>query len=300
MKPFIVVIAGPTGIGKSAVALQLASLFDGEIVNADASSVRQELNIGTAKPHLEHVDVKHHLFDIIKPQEGFSIKDFQLKAFDAISLVHQKNKLPIVVGGSGLYIASILGNYNLNVPSRNPEFEKEFAHLDNLSLHQELAKINKAKADVIHPNNRRRVLRAIEIESTNQTSHDNPVILPYDAFVVCLTCDRNILYERINHRVEEMFSNGWILEVESLIRKNIDVAKLQEIGYKEINEYLKGKGSLEQFKEIIKQKTRNYAKRQMTWFKNKLNGTLVEVNYGDLESTTNQIYALIHDFRDRR
>lgn len=296
MRPRIIVITGPTGVGKSGVAAEIAKIWNGEIINADASQIRRQLAIGTAKPDLSKVEVKHHLFDIIDAWERFSVKDYQTYAQTTIQEVIKNNKLPIVVGGTGLYIASLVGAYPLDGLTRDPLFSLKFEHLTNEQLHDELKKIDLNKSLSIHPNNRRRVLRALELH-TNPPAFEQKSVEPlFEGLIICLTTERSQLYERLNARVEAMLEMGWINEVKQLIKANIDVSTLQEIGYAEIKDYLDGIADLDFTKQIIKQKTRNYAKRQMTWFRNKLSCRFVVNDFCNPKMTLNLINEEISNF----
>lgn len=296
MRPRIIVITGPTGVGKSGVASEIAKMMNGEIINADASQIRRQLSIGTAKPDLSKVEVKHHLFDIIDAWESYSVKDYQTQAQTTIQEVIKRNKLPIVVGGTGLYIASLVGDYPLDGSTRDPLFSLKFEHLTNEQLHEELKKIDLNQSLTIHPNNRRRVLRALELHDKALT-YEKKVVEPlFEALIICLTTDRSQLYERINARIEAMFEMGWIDEVKQLINANIDISLLQEIGYAEIKDYLDGITNLDFTKQIIKQKTRNYAKRQMTWFRNKLSCHDVVNDFINPKMTLNLINEEIRNF----
>ncbi|HNZ50506.1 MAG TPA: tRNA (adenosine(37)-N6)-dimethylallyltransferase MiaA [Bacilli bacterium] len=295
MKPRVVIIAGPTGIGKSQVAEVVAKTWNGEIINADASQIRRQLNIGTAKPDLSQTQVPHHLFDIIAADANFSIKDYQNCALPKIAEIISRNKLPVIVGGSGLYIASLVGDYPLVVPARDPLFSEQFAKLTNVQLHEQLRIRDENRAQALHPNNRRRVLRALEI-IMNPVETQPINTKPFDALLICLFCERSLLYKRINARVEDMFNQGWINEVQDLINQGIDVSRLQEIGYADIKAYLDGLLTYEQVAEIIKQKTRHYAKRQITWFKHQLPCVFVAMDFDYPDTTIATINHLIDEF----
>ncbi len=293
----IVVITGPTGVGKSELAIRLAWLWNGEIINCDASQIRLGLNIGTAKIDWQNAPVSHHLFDFLKPDELFSIKDYQTLARAKIDELTKTGKTVFLVGGSGLYIASVIGDYPMNAKSRDPEFGDRFQNLSNQELHSELEKMDFGSAQKIHFNNRRRVLRALEVAMQGKKIGVSRESVPrYQSLNLCLVCDRPLLYERINQRVETMFENGWIDEVSALVKSGVKVSSLQEIGYKEIAGFLRRDQDLESVKDLVKQKTRNYAKRQMTWFKHKLDCRFVTMNYDDLDETFQKANQLISDF----
>lgn len=298
----VVVLTGPTAIGKTQISLDIAKHFKTEIINADASQFRRGLNIGTAKIDLDSVDVVHHLIDIIEIEENFSIKDYQTLARQKITEFKNKGILPFLVGGSGLYINSVIYNYELTDTERDYKFEEEkYNSFNNEELHKLLEKLDFEASKTIHPNNRRRVLRAIErakigekISSFNQGNQ-----LVYDALVIELTTDREVLYDRINQRFNVMIEEGWLKEVEELKRNNIDLTKIKDIGYKELGLYLEGKYEFEEVSELIKKQTRNLAKRQLTWFRNKMATTKVNVDYTNPSHTTNEIIKLISDFLNK-
>ncbi|HHW99799.1 MAG TPA: tRNA (adenosine(37)-N6)-dimethylallyltransferase MiaA [Acholeplasmataceae bacterium] len=298
----VVVLTGPTAIGKTQISLDIAKHFKTEIINADASQFRRGLNIGTAKIDLDSVDVVHHLIDIIEIEENFSIKDYQTLARQKITEFKNKGILPFLVGGSGLYINSVIYNYELTDTERDYKFEEEkYNSYNNEELHKFLEKLDFEASKTIHPNNRRRVLRAIErakigekISSFNQGNQ-----LVYDALVIELTTDREVLYDRINQRFNVMIEEGWLKEVEELKRNNIDLTKIKDIGYKELGLYLEGKYEFEEVSELIKKQTRNLAKRQLTWFRNKMATTKVNVDYTNPSHTTNEIIKLISDFLNK-
>src|SRR5690554_222322 len=298
----VVVLTGPTAIGKTQISLDIAKHFKTEIINADASQFRRGLNIGTAKIDLDSVDVVHHLIDIIEIEENFSIKDYQTIARQKITEFKNKGILPFLVGGSGLYINSVIYNYELTDTERDYKFEEEkYNSYNNEELHKLLEKLDFESSKTIHPNNRRRVLRAIErakmgekISSFNQGNQ-----LVYDALVIELTTDREVLYDRINQRFNVMIEEGWLKEVKELIRNNIDLTKIKDIGYKELGLYLEGKYEFEEVSELIKKQTRNLAKRQLTWFRNKMATTKVNVDYTNPSHTTNEIIKLISDFLNK-
>lgn len=281
----IVVITGPTAVGKTAISIKLAKHFNGEIINADASIFHRDLNIGTAKIKKEEMDgVKHHLIDFISPTEEFSIKDFQIMARKAIANI----KTPFIVGGSGLYINALITDYDLSSPKRNKEI---YEGISNEELYQELLKLDPKTAQKVHVNNRRRVERYLELIKNGTTETKEPKLL-YDALIICLDKDRDKLYAQINLRCEQMFTSGWIEEVIELEKKGIPVEKIKEIGYSDIDKYLRNEISLEEVKEEIKKKTRHYAKRQLTWFKNKMNCTFYNID----EMGEEKLFSLISDF----
>ncbi len=282
----VVIITGPTAVGKTDISIKLAKYYNAEIINADASQFRKHLNIGTAKITKEEMDgVKHHLIDIIEPTEDFSIKDFQEQGR---SLINQIDR-PFVVGGSGLYINALIQDYNLEAKSRD---ESVFDDLSNDELHEMLASLDKVASEKIHKNNRRRVIRYIElIKEQGSVVVKEPVFI-YDVLVITLSRDREVLYDRINKRFDKMIDDGFLDECISLKNQNIDLSKIKDIGYKEAGLYLNHQISFDEFKEMVKQNTRHLAKKQLTWFRNKLNCVLIDLDKISFE----EILEIINNF----
>ncbi|MCD5411115.1 MAG: tRNA (adenosine(37)-N6)-dimethylallyltransferase MiaA, partial [Clostridiales bacterium] len=277
-KKDILLIVGPTAVGKTACAIELAKKLDGEIISADSMQIYKEMNIGTAKPSAKELgEVNHHLIDIISPDIDFSVAEFQRLAFDLVDDIHKRGKLPIISGGTGLYINSILYDMDFSKTYSDSSFRdqltKECNESGNMFLHDKLKIIDPKAAERIHPNNVKRVIRALEINHISKSnmgdfSTDIKLNSKYNSILVGLTRDRAKLYERINHRVDLMIEQGLVEEVENLLIKGYskDLVSLQGLGYKEIADYIDGKCDLEEAIEILKRSTRRYAKRQLTWF----------------------------------
>lgn len=277
-KKDILLIVGPTAVGKTACAIELAKKLDGEIISADSMQIYKEMNIGTAKPSAKELgEVNHHLIDIISPDIDFSVAEFQRLAFDLVDDIHKRGKLPIISGGTGLYINSILYDMDFSKTYSDSSFRdqltKECNESGNMFLHDKLKIIDPKAAERIHPNNVKRVIRALEINHISKSnmgdfSTDIKLNSKYNSILVGLTRDRAKLYERINHRVDLMIEQGLVEEVENLLIKGYskDLVSLQGLGYKEIADYVDGKCDLEEAIEILKRSTRRYAKRQLTWF----------------------------------
>ena len=234
----VIVITGPTGVGKTKLSVMLAKYLNTEIINSDAYQIYQDMNIGTAKPTEKEMDgVKHHLMGFLSPLSNFSIHDYQIIVRKKIDEFWENSLVPIMVGGSGLYIDSVLYDYRFNEDGRNRENEKQYDDLSNGELHKILESLNKESAESIHPNNRKRVLRAIELAKNNSSYEDrtlknNPV---YDFLLIFLNDDRDVLYERINARVDEMFKNGLLEEVTNLYPDKLGEQEI-EVGAKHLCE----------------------------------------------------------------
>ena len=272
----IIIIAGPTASGKSALAIKLAKKLNTEIISADSMQIYKDMNIGTAKiTEKEMEGIKHHLLDVVNPNEEYSVSDYADAAKKIIDRLHSENKIPIICGGTGLYIDSLL--YPLSLGAKDDavreKLQKECDEYGPSYMHQKLEKIDKAEADKVHENNVKRVLRALEIfELTGKTKseqEDRNKDLIYDTLLICLNPNRDELYHRINVRVDKMFKDGLEKEVRNLLNAGytFDMQSMQAIGYKEFKDYFDGKITKEFLMDEIKKGTRHYAKRQLTWFK---------------------------------
>ncbi len=269
----VVVICGPTAVGKTKLSIDLAKRFNAEIISGDSVQVYKTLDIGSAKIKPEEtLGIKHHMIDIIEPNEPFDVATFQRLVRSHIETI----ETPFVVGGTGLYIKAALYDYEFNNPKRDLEEEKQYDALDNTALHELLKSIDPLSAETIHPNNRRRVLRALalakEMKRSTLKKKDVPL---YDTLILYASMDRERLYERINKRVDLMMAEGFLEEVKSLKEKgyNFDI-----LGYRELAQYLEGTCSLEESIEQIKQKTRHLAKRQETWFSNQMHAEIIDMS----------------------
>jgi tRNA dimethylallyltransferase len=295
----VIIIAGPTAVGKTSLGLKLAHLFNTDIISGDAYQVYRRMDIGTAKPKLEEREgVVHHLMDIIEPFESFSVADFQKRVRAKIDEMTARGKLPIIVGGSGLYIDSVIYDYQFLGPSRNEEADLEFSELNNQAVHELLSKLDPLAAESIHPNNRKRVLRAIELARGGYLHGDNlkgktPV---YDALIIFLNDDRNVLYEKINQRVDEMIAGGLINEAEKLFPEPLSLQASEAIGYHELFAFFRGEVTLAEAIESIKKDTRHYAKRQLTWFRNRSDVINVMINRYHFDETVNDVCQKILTF----
>ena len=272
----IIVVAGPTCSGKSSLAIKLALALDAEIINGDAFQVYKYFNIGTAKPTLKERDiVPHHLFDFVDPNNNFNVKDYQELARKTIADLEDKKKNIIIVGGTGLYQKATLYDFSFDDEDNHADMS-DLALLTNEELYEVLKQIDEKSTETIHVNNRKRVLRAIEIyrlHGKTKTSIINSQEhkLLYDVMFIGLNVEREKLYNDINNRVDEMIKDGLVEEVTNLKTKYPEsIHAFQAIGYKELLAYLDHKLTLNEAIELIKKNSRNYAKRQMTYFKNQL------------------------------
>ena len=277
----IVCIVGPTGVGKSDISLELAKMFNNEIINGDSVQVYKKLNIGSAKI-TDMKGIKHHLIDFLDLDKDYSVCDFQ---HDVRSLIDKIDR-PMIVGGTGLYVKAALYNYEFDDVKRNLEEDESYNDIDTANLYKMLFELDPNAT--VDPNNRRRVIRAyIEAKNNNMLSSRKGKNEPlYDILMICLTADRTILYDRINKRVDKMIDAGLVDEVKSLRGEGY---KAMQIGYKEINNYLDGLYDLATAIEEIKKNTRHYAKRQITWFKNQMNANMIDIMDNPLEKCINLI-----------
>lgn len=269
----VIAIVGPTASGKTKMAIEMAQKLDTEIISADSRLVYKGFDIGTAKPTKEEqLLVKHHMIDVVEPEYDFSVADYADGASKVISELHAKNKVPIVVGGTGLYFRILLENYDMPRVEANPQLRAELENLSNEELFEKLSNIDKISAEKIHQNNRVRVIRALEVSLTTGkpfSSIKGVKENKYDVEWVFPEIEsREILYNRINIRVDMMIKDGLVDETKNLLLKHGRIKNLvNTIGYQEIIQYLDGNISIENAIEQIKQNTRRYAKRQLTWFR---------------------------------
>lgn len=268
MNSKVIVIVGPTAVGKTELSLRLAKKYHTEIISGDSIAVYKDLNIGSAKPSKEELkEIPHHLIDILDPKEDYSVADFQSQARHIID----QQPLSIICGGTGLYIQAALCQYEFTAPKRDAKLEENFKEYSNEELYDYLLSIDPLLDQTkLHPNNRKRVLRAIEVLQTKGASihsFQKKHIALYDYFIVYLNMERDLLYRRIHDRVDEMMQQGLLEEVIALKEKNIP---LRGIGYKEWEAYFQGEATLAETVESIKKNTRHLAKRQETWFKNQM------------------------------
>lgn len=289
----VIVITGPTAVGKTKLSIELAKRYNGEIINADAVQVYKGLDIGSAKVTEEEKEgIPHHLFDIKEVDEEYTIYHYQKDCRKLIKEVKGRGKTPILVGGTGLYIKAALYDYKLTE-------EKETNTYDNLTDEELYNKLLEVDKDiVIDKNNRRRLIRAINYYKENNKSINTNTTnkLLYDAIFIGLTTDRRILYDKINNRVDIMIKDGLLNEVKAFYDKNVRTKPLlNAIGYREIYSYFDGNISLEEAINKIKQNSRHYAKRQYTFFNHQLPIVWFETDYSNFNNTIEQIISYIEN-----
>lgn len=276
----LVILTGPTAVGKTALSIKLASEIGGEIISADSMQVYRQMDIGSAKIKPEEMGgIPHHLIDILEPEEEFNVCLFEKLALEAIEQIYERGHIPVVVGGTGFYIQALLYQIDFTEEETDTAFRDKLWQLGeekgNHYLHELLRKVDPESAEEIHENNRKRVIRALEFyENSGKpiSTHNKEQRQKTSAYNSCyfvLTDDRKKLYERIESRVDQMLSKGLVDEVRTLKERgcNASMVSMQGLGYKEILEYLDGRCSLLEAVEKIKKETRHFAKRQLTWFR---------------------------------
>ncbi len=278
-KPLII-LTGPTAVGKTKLSLQLAQKIGGEIISADSMQVYQYMDIGTAKlPQNQMQGVRHHLIDICKPWEEFNVVKFAAAAKSAIEDIYSLGKIPVIAGGTGFYIQAVLYDIHFDPTQDDNTYRTELEMLAEEKgldcLHDMLEQVDHVSAELIHKNNKKRVIRALEYyKQTGKPISDHNLeerqrTSPYDFHYFVLTDHRENLYANIDQRVDEMMADGLVDEVKELMNKgcNLDMVSMQGLGYKEVAEYLQGNITYEEAVYLIKRDTRHFAKRQLTWFK---------------------------------
>ena len=276
----LIVLTGPTAVGKTSLSIALAKALDGEIISADSMQVYKYMNIGTAKiTEEEKCGIPHFLIDELEPDEEFNVTIFKNKVMGYIKDIKSRGKVPIIVGGTGFYIQSVIYDINFNEYGDDSEVRKKYElmaeTIGKSELHKKLALVDREYADSVSENNVKKVVRALtffEMTGEKLSEHnkrERERSSPFDFAYFVLTMDRKKLYERIDKRADLMFDMGLVDEVKALMAKGYDksLVSMQGIGYKEVIDYLNGKTSLEECIDIIKRDTRHFAKRQLTWFK---------------------------------
>lgn len=290
----VIVITGPTATGKTKLSVELAKKINGEIINCDSTQIFKTLNIATAKVTNEEMDgIAHYLIDIKDITDNYTVYDYQRDAREKINEILKKNKTPILVGGTGLYVKAALYDYKFEEESKNENFE----NVDTKVLYDKLMEVD-PESD-IHPNNRKRIIRALNYYLSNGkklSSKEKSDKILYDTIFIGLSTDRSVLYDKINKRVDKMIENGLLEEAYKVYKSDIRTkAVMTPIGYKELFLYFENKMSLDECIEKIKQKSRNYAKRQYTWFNHQMNIKWFNVNYDNFDKTIDEVYKYIEN-----
>ncbi|TDM04145.1 tRNA (adenosine(37)-N6)-dimethylallyltransferase MiaA [Macrococcus carouselicus] len=296
----LVVIVGPTAVGKTALSIELAKRIKGEVISGDAIQVYEGMDIGSAKITADEMDgVPHHLIDILAPDEPYSAAQFKTMAEDLIAEIHGRGHVPMIVGGTGLYVQSVIYDYGFSDEDQETarQFEEMFSQLSPEDRYTLLEDLDPQAAGTIHPNNQQRVLRALvyyHIHKTSITEQKKSPILSerYDVILVGLNMERALLYDRINMRVDMMIEAGLIEEVRRLQAAGYgDARSMTAIGYKELLTYLDGKTTLETATDKLKQNSRRFAKRQLTWFRNQLELHWYDTNEQSTEEIVDSIIS---------
>ena len=301
-KPKVVVICGPTASGKTALSIELAKKINGEIISSDSMQIYKDMDIGTAKPSIDEMQgIKHYLLDFVEPNKRYSVADFKKDAEKAIEEILDKGKVPIIVGGTGLYVDSLIYGIEYQEIQFDEKYRKileDRAEQEGLEkLYNEAKKIDPQAMEKISPNDQKRILRVLEIykatgkNKTEQEIESRKNGVKYDYKVFAINMDREKLYERINKRVDIMIEQGLIQEVQDLLEKYDEFpTAMQGLGYKEVVEYLQGKISEDEMIDKIKMETRRYAKRQITWFKK--NKQTIWIGPQDLQKILDEIHII--------
>lgn len=305
-KPRVIAVGGPTASGKTALSVGLAKAFGGEIINADSMQIYKNLDVGTAKPSIEERQgIPHYLLDFLPPETPYSVADFTAAADPLIQEITARGKLPLVVGGTGLYITSLLNGMVFAPEKTDPAIRarlQERAEAEGgAALYAELQSIDPDYAAQVHPNNLPRVIRALELYAatgrrmSEERVNARPAEPPYRSLCLCLTCrDRAVLYDRIERRVNLMVENGVLAEAKQVYdHRDTYRTAAQAIGYKEFFPYFEGTGSLDECTARLKQATRNYAKRQLTWFRRQNDAVWL---YIDEENVLDRACELVREF----
>ena len=299
-KPKLIVICGPTASGKTALGVELAKTINGEVISADSMQIYKDMTIGTAKPTQEEMQgIKHYLIDFVLPSQRYSVAEFKKDATNAIEEIIAKGKTPIIVGGTGLYIDSLIYGIEYNEIKIDEKYRQELekiAENEGLEvLYNKAKEIDEVAIQKISKNDKKRIMRILEIykatgkTKTQQEEESRKNDVKYDYKIFAIDMDRTILYERINRRVDLMIQNGLIEEVKNIIKKYSEFpTAMQGLGYKEVVEYLNNKCSKEEMIENIKMQTRRYAKRQLTWFRKNKETTWID-GTNDMQNNINII-----------
>lgn len=285
----IIVITGPTAVGKTKLSISLAKKYNAEIINADSVQIYKEIDIASAKIKEEEKEgIVHHLIDIKDYDEEYTVYDYQMDGRNKITELQKENKNIIIVGGTGLYIKALLYDYRFNKEDKKSKYDD----LSNEELYKKILLLD-PNSNVDKDNNRRLIRELINLENNTQNKHGDKLLYD-DVYFIGLTTDRNYLYERINNRVDEMLQNRLIDEAKYFYGRNRNAKSLKTvIGYKELFEYFDGNISKDEAIELIKKNSRHYAKRQYTWFNNKMNIKWFNVDFNNFDNTINEVLDYI-------
>ena len=311
MKKPLVILTGPTAVGKTKASIGLAKAIGGEIISADSMQVYKQMDIGSAKIKPSEMDgIPHYLVDILEPDEEFHVVLFQQMAKQAIQKIYEKGKIPILVGGTGFYIQAVLYEIDFSENEKDTSYREELEKLAQTKgaeyLHDRLREVDEKSAQDIHANNVKRVIRALEYfhqtgeKISEHNEEQRKKVSPYNFSYFVLNDERAHLYERINLRVDQMINEGLVREVQSLKEKGYtrDMVSMQGLGYKEMLDYLDNKCSLEEAVEIIKRDTRHFAKRQITWFKRESDVTWIDKKEYDYNEER-ILNAMLQELKER-
>ena len=311
MKKPLVILTGPTAVGKTKASIGLAKAIGGEIISADSMQVYKQMDIGSAKIKPSEMDgIPHYLIDILEPDEEFHVVLFQQMAKQAIQKIYEKGKIPILVGGTGFYIQAVLYDIDFLENEKDTSYREELEKLAQTKgaeyLHDRLREVDEKSAQDIHANNVKRVIRALEYfhqtgeKISEHNEEQRKKVSPYNFSYFVLNDERAHLYERINLRVDQMINEGLVREVQSLKEKGYtrDMVSMQGLGYKEMLDYLDNKCSLEEAVEIIKRDTRHFAKRQITWFKRESDVTWIDKKEYDYNEER-ILKAMLQELKER-
>ena len=308
MKTPLVIIAGPTAVGKTALSIGLAKKLDGEIISGDSMQVYRGMNIGTAKIKPEETDgIRHHLIDICEPREGFNAAKFQSMAQEKIAEIAARGHLPIVVGGTGLYLSSLIYEYDFAESAHDEEYREYLERLlrekGEQYLWEMLAEVDKESAERLNIRDTKRIIRALEVyhvtgSPLSRQKQEGRSRQPREnlAFIV-LDMDRAELYERINRRIDQMLAEGWLDEVKMLLQQGLTVndVAMQGLGYRQLARYLQGEISYEDAVYLTKRDTRHFAKRQLTWFRHEKYAYWLNKDGKDENDVLNEALAVINE-----
>ncbi|NQT95808.1 MAG: tRNA (adenosine(37)-N6)-dimethylallyltransferase MiaA [Candidatus Omnitrophica bacterium] len=298
----IIFLVGPTAVGKTETSIHLAKKINAEIISCDSMQVYKGMDIGTQKPTPAQLKkVPHHIVDIINPARNFSVALYRKKAIDEIKKIHRKKKVPLFVGGTALYMKAMVDGL-FPAPSADRALRKRLLRQEECKgkgfLYKRLLKVDKQTAKLLHPNDTRRIIRALEVYiQTKKPMHELKKRTKglkdlYNIKIFCLSCAREKLYEKINRRVDMMFKKGLVAECRRLKQRRLSMTAKQALGYKEVFDFLDKKTVLKDAKELIKQRTRNFAKRQLSWFRNDKRIIWIDSNNGPSKEIAERLYKL--------